>query len=303
MFECRFDTTILRGVQRLCRSGQCGSSSHDQDTSGTCCTYSFSNLFVYSRSPTNTLEQVPSHPGFLLQKATRRRVLLARLVYDELSNVTTKEIEKFISNSVYASSAKELMSFFEDSVKKEVDIPSKILNEAICVDKVGGDDSTREQRIQKTDKAQTLLRLLISLLVPRKQSNAVLGSILKQILTHTTEILENLVTDTVTKHSVCDVDVANVCSMIPFVSDVIVLLSVHSQDTAALRCALPAISKLLSTLSRARGLFPSELIQETDETIREVERASHNISSEESISLNLASKIIPSYFWVYVVCV
>ena len=195
------------------------------------------------------------------------------------------------------------MSFFEDSVKKEVDIPSKILNEAICVDKVGDDDSTREQRIQKTEKAQTLLRLLISLLVPRKQSNAVLGSILKQILTHTTEILENLVTDTVTKHSVCDVDVANVCSMIPFVSDVIVLLSVHSQDTAALRCALPAISKLLSTLSRARGIFPSELIQETDETIREVERASHNISSEESISLNLASKIIPSYFWVYVVCV
>ena len=223
---------------------------------------SFSRIFLYSilehkSTTSNTrLEQVPSHPGFLLQKATRRRVLLARLVYDELSNVTTKEIEKFISNSVYTSSAKELMSFFEDSVKKEVDIPSKILNEAICVDKVGGDDSTREQRIQKTEKAQTLLRLLISLLVPRKQSNAVLGSILNQILTHTTEILENLVTDTVTKHSVCDVDVANVCSMIPFVSDVIVLLSVHSQDTAALRCALPAISKLLSTLSRARGLFP-----------------------------------------------
>ena len=221
-------------------------------------------------------------------------------MYDEFLNVTTKEIEEFISNSVYTSSAKVLMSFFEDSVKKEVDIPSKILNEAICVDKVGGDDSTREQRIQKTQKAQTLLRLLISLLVPRKQSNAVLGSILNQILTHTTEILENLVTDTVT---VRDVDVANVGSMIPFVSDVIVLLSIHSQDTAALRCALPAISKLLSTLSRARGLFPSEIIQETDETICEVERASHNISSEESISLNLASKIIPSYFWVYVVCV
>ena len=142
---------------------------------------SFSRIFFriqFSNTNQNTrLEQVPSHPGFLLQKATRRRVLLARLVYDELSNVTTKEIEKFISNSVYTSSAKELMSFFEDSVKKEVDIPSKILNEAICVDKVGGDDSTREQRIQKTEKAQTLLRLLISLLVPRKQSNAVLGSI------------------------------------------------------------------------------------------------------------------------------
>ena len=258
----------------------------------------FFYLFPRSILEHQSQSQVPSHPGFLLQKATRRRVLLARLVYDEFSNVTTKEIEEFISNSVYASSAKELMIFFEDSVKKkEIHIPSKILNEAICLDKVGGDDSTRQEKTQKTEKAQTLLRLLISLLVPRKQGNAVLGSILNQILTHTTEILENLITDT----SVCDADVANVCSMVPFVSDVIVLLSVHSQDTAALRFALPAISKLLSTLSRARGLFTSEIIQETDETIREVERASHNISSEESISLNLASKIIPSYFWVYVV--
>ena len=56
------------------------------------------------RTTKTLLERVvPSHPGLLLQKATRRRVLLARLVYDEFSNVTTKEIEEFISNSLYVA--------------------------------------------------------------------------------------------------------------------------------------------------------------------------------------------------------
>ena len=209
------------------------------------------------------------------------------------------------------------MTFFEDSVET-VKIPSKILREAICVDTTKREGSSNseyclvgaeldeeqkeeEQKNQKAEKAQTLLRLLISLLVPRKHSNAALGSILSTILTHTTEIVEKLINDTDTNDFIRDADVANACSMIPFVSDVIALMSVHSQDTAALRCVLPAISKLLSALSKARGLFTSKLVQETDETICEVERASHNTSNgpEESISLNLASKIIPSYFWVY----
>jgi len=222
---------------------------------------SVGNVKVNLLHTTKTLLErvVPKHPGLLLQKLTRRRVLLARLVYDELSNVSMDEIESYFSLS-----------------------SSDLMKAAVP---------------ESMSDAQT--RLLIALLIS-KEKNSALGSILESILTHTTQAVEKIIANTDTNDFVQDEDVANACAMIPFVSDAVALISVYSKDTIALRHVLPAISSLLSSLTRVRGHFKSSSIQDTEDTIHEMERASFKtLRDANSLSLNLPSKIIPSYFWVY----